>query len=75
MISQITYTIDELSSMKKYPKELFYIGNTKLLEKQKVSIVGTRRPNAYTKEFTHKLSQKLSQANICIVNNKHSLNN
>lgn len=67
MISQITYTIDELSSMKKYPKELFYIGNTKLLEKQKVSIVGTRRPNAYTKEFTHKLSQKLSQANICIV--------
>lgn len=67
MISQINFKIDELSSMKKYPNDLFYIGNKKLLEKRKISIVGTRRPNNYTKEFTYKLASKLSDAGICIV--------
>uniref|UniRef100_UPI0040471C67 DNA-processing protein DprA n=1 Tax=Aliarcobacter sp. TaxID=2321116 RepID=UPI0040471C67 len=67
MISQINFKIDELSSMKKYPNELFYIGNTNLLNKRKISIVGTRRPNSYTKEFTFKLASKLSDAGICIV--------
>ncbi|MBP7783604.1 MAG: DNA-protecting protein DprA [Aliarcobacter sp.] len=67
MISKITFKIDELSSMKKYPPELFYIGNTNLLNKRKISIVGTRRPNSYTKEFTYKLASKLSDANVCIV--------
>lgn len=67
MISNIDFKIDELSSMKKYPDELFYIGNTKLLKKKKISIVGTRRPNSYTKEFTYKLASKLSDAGICIV--------
>jgi DNA processing protein len=67
MISTINFSIDELSSMKKYPNELFYIGNTKLLNKQKISIVGTRRPSSYTKEFTYKLASKLSDNDICIV--------
>lgn len=67
MISKINFIIDDLSSMKKYPQELFYIGNTNLLNKKKISIVGTRRPNSYTKEFTYKLSSKLSNADICIV--------
>ncbi len=64
MISQINFKIDELSSMKKYPNELFYIGNTNLLNKRKISIVGTRRPNSYTKEFTYKLASNV------IYNNK-----
>ena len=67
MISKFDFKIDELSSMKKYPEELFYIGNTNLLNKKKISIVGTRRPNSYTKEFTYKLASKLSNSNICIV--------
>jgi len=67
MISKINFNIDELASMKKYPKELFYIGNTQLLNKKKISIVGTRRPNSYTKEFTYKLASKLSEIGICIV--------
>ena len=67
MISKINFKIDELSSMKKYPQDLFYIGNTNLLNKNKIAIVGTRRPNSYTKEFTYKLSSKLSSLNICIV--------
>ncbi len=67
MISSIDFHIDELSSMKKYPNELFYIGNIELLKKRKVSIIGTRRPTSYTKEFTYKLASKLSKADICII--------
>ena len=53
MINKITFNIPELENMKKYPNELFYIGNTKLLQKKKISIIGTRRPSAYTKEFRY----------------------
>ena len=60
MIKKIEFKIEELSSMKKYPNEIFYIGNTELLKRKKISIIGTRRPNSYTKEFTYKLSSKLS---------------
>ena len=67
MISKIDFHIDELSSMKKYPHELFYIGNIDLLKKRKLAIIGTRRPNSYTKEFTYKLASKLSNNGICIV--------
>lgn len=67
MISQIDFNIDELSSMKKYPNELFYIGNKDLLKKRKVGIIGSRRPSSYTKEFTYKLSSKFSDAGVCII--------
>lgn len=67
MINKIDFKIDELHQMKNYPDELYYIGNTELLKKKKVSIVGTRRPSSYTKEFTFKLSQELSKAGVCIV--------
>lgn len=67
MISKINFEIDELTSMKKYPEELFYIGNLELLKRRKVSIIGTRRPNLYTKEFTYKLASKFCDAGICIV--------
>ena len=67
MISQIDFNIDELSSMKRYLNELFYIGNKDLLKKRKVAIIGSRRPSSYTKEFTYKLSSKFYDANICIV--------
>lgn len=67
MISKIDFHVDELTSMKKYPDELFYIGNLELLKKRKIAIIGTRRPSAYTKEFTYRLATKLSNAGICIV--------
>ena len=67
MINKIEFFIDELSSMKKYPDELFYIGNTNLLKKRKIAIIGTRRPSTYTKEYTHKLASKLSDGGICII--------
>lgn len=66
-INTIDFHIKELDSMKKYPKEIFFIGDTKLLNKRKVSIVGTRKPNQYTKQFTHELASKLARNNIVIV--------
>jgi len=57
----------ELDYMKKYPKELFYKGNLKLINRPKVSIVGTRRPSSYTRQFTYKLAKALSSRGVCIV--------
>jgi DNA processing protein len=67
MINKLDFKIKQLTSMKKYPNEIFYIGDIKLLSKKIVSIVGTRKPNLYTKEFTHKLASKLSDSGICVV--------
>ncbi len=67
MVKSLTFKIPELNSMKKYPSELFYIGDSKLLEKPKVTIVGSRSPNSYAKSFTMQLANKLSQCGICIV--------
>lgn len=67
MIKKVEFRISELNSMKKYPKELFYIGDLELLKKPKISIVGSRRPIAYTKNFTAKLSNELSKRDVCIV--------
>jgi DNA processing protein len=63
MISKINFLIEELNSMKKYPNELFSIGNIALLKKRKISIIGTRRPSSYTKEFTYKLASSVTYKN------------
>ncbi|WP_072680397.1 DNA-processing protein DprA [Arcobacter sp. LA11] len=67
MTKQLNFHIKELDSMKKYPNEIFYKGNTSLLRKRKISIVGTRKPNSYTKQITHKLANELSKREIIIV--------
>ena len=59
--------IKELSSMKKYPKELFFSGDLSLLQKTKISIVGTRKPSKYTREYTQKLASLLSRHGVYIV--------
>ncbi|NPA28204.1 MAG: DNA-processing protein DprA [Epsilonproteobacteria bacterium] len=59
--------IKELNQIKKSPKEIFYSGNKELLKKQKVSIVGTRRPNNYTKELTYTLAKEFSKRDIVVV--------
>ena len=67
MIKEISFHIDKLDSMKKYPKNIYCIGNEELLNKRTISIVGTRKPNPYTKQYIHELSKKLSYYNICVV--------
>ncbi len=65
---KILHTLpSELSDLKNPPKQLFYKGNKKLLEKKKIAIVGSRRPYLYTKNIVYELSKKLSNAGICIV--------
>ena len=67
MSDLINFHIEELENMKKYPEKLFSIGNKNLLKKRKVSIVGTRRPNSYSKQLTHKIANELSKRDIVIV--------
>jgi len=67
MSSKITETICALEAMKRYPKEIFYKGNIDLLHRPKISIVGTRRPSTYTKQFTYALAKALSKRGICVV--------
>ncbi|MBL0707724.1 MAG: DNA-protecting protein DprA [Sulfurimonas sp.] len=59
--------IPELESMKKYPKQLFFSGNLELLDKTKISIVGSRKPSKYSRLITHKLASSLSKNGICVV--------
>jgi DNA processing protein len=63
----ILFHIDALEAMKKYPKDIFYKGNLLLLNKKKISIVGSRQPNQYARHKTQELASKLSQNGICIV--------
>lgn len=67
MIQRLNSHISDLDLMKKYPKDIFHKGDLSLLNKRRVSIVGTRKPNQYAKQFTHLLAQELSNHNICIV--------
>jgi len=66
-IQTLTQTIPELTSMKKYPKEIFYIGNQELLKRKKVSIVGSRKPTQYSRQNTSYLAKKLSLNGIVVV--------
>ena len=59
--------ITELSSMKSYPKKLFYDGDLELLKRVKISIVGSRKPLKYSRLMIQKLSTALSKVGICIV--------
>jgi DNA processing protein len=67
MIQSIDFHIKELEDMKKYPQELFFIGDTSLLRRKKISIIGSRKPNQYARHKTEELSRKLSQSGVCIV--------
>jgi len=67
MIISVSEHISALENMKKYPKELYALGDLSLLKRPKVSIVGTRRPSGYTKEFTRLLAQSLVNRGVCLV--------
>jgi DNA processing protein len=63
----VEFSISELESMKKYPDTLYAKGDLSLLDRPKVSIVGTRRPSAYTRQYTYDLARALSRRGVCIV--------
>jgi len=67
VIKKYSKHINELDAMKKYPKELYVLGNTDLLSRPKISIVGTRRPSIYTQNQTRNLASALSKRGVCLV--------
>ena len=67
MIQSIDFHIIELEDKKKYPQEHFFIVDTSLLRRKKISIIGSRKPNQYARHKTEELSRKLSQSGVCIV--------
>lgn len=67
MHTMIDFSIPELESMKQYPQKLYYKGHLALLYTPKISIVGTRRPNPYTRAITLELSRKLALSGMTIV--------
>jgi len=67
MIQRIDFTIKELEDMKKYPQNIYHIGNLELLNLIKIGIVGSRHPNNYARQIIAEISNKLSNAGICIV--------
>jgi DNA processing protein len=67
MMQLLEGRLNELEQMSRYPNTLYAIGNTELLKRPKISIVGTRKPTPYTKQLTAELASKLSRAGMCIV--------
>jgi DNA processing protein len=67
MANAVPFSISELQSVKKYPETLSYKGSLDLIYRPKISIVGTRRPNPYTRALTLELSRKLANAGMVIV--------
>ncbi|MFZ3052633.1 MAG: DNA-processing protein DprA [Sulfuricurvum sp.] len=66
-MNSIDFHIAELESMKKYPDTLHHKGNIDLLKRRKISIIGSRKPNQYTQQMTHRLASELSRVGMCIV--------
>ncbi len=66
-MNRVEHKIDELGSMKKYPSQLYYDGNLELLNRVKVSVVGSRKTSKYSREITHKLSSSLTKVGVCVV--------
>lgn len=52
---------ESLLRLKTPPKALYFKGNLALLDNFKVAIVGTRRPNPYTKQILSILAHRISQ--------------
>lgn len=67
MDNTISFPIPELSMMKRYPEKLYYRGDLSLLKRPKISIIGTRRPNQYSRAMTLELSKKLGLSGMVIV--------
>lgn len=67
MSPRLLETIPALGSMRKYPETLYYAGNSALLGRVKLSIVGSRRAGGYARAATQELASKLSGAGVCIV--------
>lgn len=56
-----------LSGLSRPVERLFYAGDERLLDLPMVAVVGSRRPNAYTRQATLRLCQALSACGVIVV--------
>lgn len=56
-----------LKEIRDYPKELYYIGDPKLLEEKCVSVVGSRKTNQYGRSTAYSFGKILGQRGITVV--------
>ena len=56
-----------LKEIRDYPKELYYIGDPKLLEEKCGSIVGSRKTNQYGRSTAYSFGKALGQRGITVV--------
>lgn len=56
-----------LKEIRDYPKELYYIGDPKLLEEKCVSIVGSRKTNQYGRSTAYSFGKALGRRGITVV--------
>lgn len=57
----------KLLEIEDYPKEIYVIGNEKLLEKDSIGIVGSRESTGYGEKCARNFAREISKENICIV--------
>jgi DNA processing protein len=67
MIQNVDFHINKLDGMKKYPKDLFFIGNLELFKRPSIGVVGGRKATKYAKELIHTIVSKLNDGNNIIV--------
>ena len=48
-------------------RRIYYKGSLELLKRRCVSIVGSRKPNAYARQWTQTIAAKLAKAGVCVV--------
>ena len=56
-----------LKEIRDYPKNLYYIGNPKILEGSCVSIVGSRKTNQYGRSTAYTFGKKLGERDVTVV--------
>ncbi|ANV98193.1 DNA protecting protein DprA [Helicobacter enhydrae] len=59
--------IKQFEALENPPQQLFYRGDLTLLDKVKVAIVGTRKPNTYTQVQTQALAKLIAQSGGVVV--------
>ncbi len=67
MSREVPHKINDLNSMKKYPEHLYYRGDLSLLNRPRVSIVGSRNISEYSRSITYQLAKSLAKRGICVV--------
>ncbi len=66
-MKKLDFSISNFEGLIDKPKDIYYKGDLSLLNKRKVSIVGTRHPISYTKQMCIRLGNALKKRDVCVV--------